>query len=89
MATWQTRVGLRGSPGEPHPWVLTSDIFDQLCDRGVVRQRASGGLHVGKLGDELLDLPHRLGVVPLLKWAEPPRKEDTHCRELCSLFSLV
>lgn len=53
------------------PRTLTRDVFDQLCDGGVVGQRAPGSLHVRQLRHELLDLPHRLGVVPLLQRVEP------------------
>lgn len=70
----------RGGPGEPQPWVLTGDIFDELCDGGVVCQRAAGGLHVGQLGDELLDLPHRLGVVPLLEGQSREEGRDSPSR---------
>lgn len=47
--------------------VLTGHVFDELCDGGVVCERAPGCLHVGQLGHELLDLPHCLGIVPLLR----------------------
>lgn len=52
-----------------HKWfyLLTSDVFDQLCYRGVVSEWASCRLHVRQLRHKLLYFSHGFGIVAFLK----------------------